>query len=241
MIPFEKTRRSPRFVNCRAKKRSRASSAARRGKPWNEVFAASTSTASVSTWTIQYMKPAEEPDGKTPRASCESTDGVPDSAGNACMCTASHDTPRNIAIAIVPRTKSVAAAFRPCGRRNALTPFAIASTPVSAVEPEANARRTTKAVTAPVPAAIGWGTTAWGQLDTAQRVTPVPTRSRIDTTNPYVGSAKSTPASFTPRRLANVISTTQESESASSWPRRLETADVSASTPAATETATVRT
>ena len=35
------------------------------------------------------------------------------------------------------------AAFTPCGRRNALTPFAIASTPVSAVEPDAKARRTT--------------------------------------------------------------------------------------------------
>ena len=40
----------------------------------------------------------------------------------------------------------------PCGCRNALTPFAIASTPVSAVEPDANARSTTKSVTAPVPA-----------------------------------------------------------------------------------------
>ena len=76
-IPFEKTRRSPRFVNWRAKKRSRASSAARRGKPWYEVFAASTSTASVSTWMAQYMKPTPDEDGKTPRAISESTDGVP--------------------------------------------------------------------------------------------------------------------------------------------------------------------
>ena len=44
---------------------------------------------------------------------------------------------------------SVRAALRACGRRNALTPLAIASTPVSAVEPEANARRRTKSPIAP--------------------------------------------------------------------------------------------
>ena len=52
-------------------------------------------------------------------------------------------------IAITPSTSSVAAALRPCGRRNALTPFAIASTPVSAVEPDENARSTTKSETVP--------------------------------------------------------------------------------------------
>ena len=83
------------------------------------------------------------------RAICDRTDGVPDSVGSACMCTASHDTPRNIAIATTPSTSIVFAAFLPCGRRNALTPFAIASTPVSAVEPDENARSTTKSVTAP--------------------------------------------------------------------------------------------
>ena len=157
MIPFENTSRSPRFVNWRAKNRSRASSAANRGKPWNDVFAARTSTASVRIWTAQYMKPLHVPAGKTPRASCDSTDGVPESAGSACMCTASHETPTNIAIAITPSVASVVAAFRPCGRRNAFTPFAIASTPVSAVEPDANARRTTNSVTAPVPAASDAG------------------------------------------------------------------------------------
>src|SRR5689334_23958491 len=75
MIPLEKTSRSPRFVNWRAKKRSRASSAARRGNPWYDVLAASTRTASVSVCTTQYMKPSEEDDGKTARAISESTDG----------------------------------------------------------------------------------------------------------------------------------------------------------------------
>ena len=50
-IPFENTSRSPRFVNCCGAKRSRASSAERRGKPWNDVFAARISTSSVRPWT----------------------------------------------------------------------------------------------------------------------------------------------------------------------------------------------
>ena len=63
-------------------------------------------------------------------------------------------------IARTPRMPSVRAAFRDCGRRNALTPFAIASTPVSAVEPEAKARSSTKSPIVPTPTVIGWGATA---------------------------------------------------------------------------------
>src|SRR4029079_11084290 len=99
-------------------------------------------------------------DGKTARAISESTDGVPVLVGRAWTCTASHETPTNIAIAIVPRTRNVVPAFLPCGLRNALTPFAIASTPVSAVEPDANARSTTNAVMAPTPLESGCGTVA---------------------------------------------------------------------------------
>ena len=40
---------------------------------------------------------------------------------------------------IAPISSSVDAAFFDCGRRNACTPSAIASTPVSAVAPEENA------------------------------------------------------------------------------------------------------
>ena len=43
---------------------------------------------------------------------------------------------------------SVAAAFLACGRRNACTPSATASTPVSADAPEENARRSRNSVTA---------------------------------------------------------------------------------------------
>ncbi len=44
---------------------------------------------------------------------------------------------------------SVPAALRLLGSRNAGTPFEMASTPVSAVHPEANARSTRKTPTAP--------------------------------------------------------------------------------------------
>ena len=43
-----------------------------------------------------------------------------------------------------PMMASVVAAFRDCGYLNAGTPFEIASTPVSAVVPAANARKTRK-------------------------------------------------------------------------------------------------
>src|SRR5205085_7797712 len=59
-IPFEKTSLSPRFANCRGKNRSRARRAASRGKPWNDVFAASTRIAKVDTWTTQNMNRSEE-------------------------------------------------------------------------------------------------------------------------------------------------------------------------------------
>src|SRR5881397_2058404 len=103
-----------------------------------------------------------KPPWNTARATCETTESV--ELGRACTCTARYETPTNNVIAITPSVASVDAAFRPCGRRNALTPFAIASTPVRAVEPDENARRMTNVVTTPVPAAIGCGATACGQL-----------------------------------------------------------------------------
>ena len=49
-------------------------------------------------------------------------------------------TPANIVTAMPPISASVVAAFFDFGLRNAGTPLLIASTPVSAVQPEANAR-----------------------------------------------------------------------------------------------------
>ncbi len=52
-------------------------------------------------------------------------------------------------IEITPMASSVCAAFFACGRRNAGTPSEMASTPVSAVAPDENARRRTHRLTDP--------------------------------------------------------------------------------------------
>src|SRR5947207_13821313 len=126
------------------------------------------------------MKLPAEPAGNVARAICETTDAV--ALGRACSLTARYETPRKSTMAMPPRTARVVAAFLPCGRRKALTPFAIASTPVSAVEPEENARSTTNAVTAPVPAASGCGTTACGHDPVAHFAQPTPSRQKIEPT-----------------------------------------------------------
>src|SRR4051812_45433918 len=104
------------------------------------------------------MNPPNVPGWKTLRAICDTTDDV--ALGSAWTWTARNESPMNIVIVRAPRTPSVLDAFFPCGTRNALTPFAIASTPVRAVEPDEKARRRTKRVIAPVPAGRALGTTA---------------------------------------------------------------------------------
>ena len=144
-------------------------------------------------------------------------------------------------IAISPRTPSVVAAFRPFGGRNALTPFEIASTPVSATAPLAKARTRRNTVTVPAPAATGFGTVACGQAPVAHFQTPVPTSTYMAATNAYVGSAKAIPDSRTPRRLTTVSRTTNARHSPTVCGASAGAAEVSASTPAATDTATVST
>ena len=144
-------------------------------------------------------------------------------------------------MAIAPIATSVSAAFRPLGRRNAPTPFEIASTPVSAADPDAKACRMTSTPTTAVPAASGFGTSACGHAPSRHWPTPVPIMTNMTATNPYVGIAKSTPDSRTPRRLTTVSSTTNASDSPTLCGSSEGAADVSASTPAVTDTATVRT
>ncbi len=113
------------------------------GSPGSDVFAASTRIAKVKIWTTQYMNDAALPAGER-RPSDLGEHGSRSSSARACMCTASHETPRKRLIAIVPRTASVRAAFADWGRLNALTPLAIASTPVNADAPDEKARSSTK-------------------------------------------------------------------------------------------------
>src|SRR5450756_2305813 len=54
MMPFEKTRRSPRFWNCRGTKPSRARMDESRGKSAKLVWAATTKMAIVAIWRAKY-------------------------------------------------------------------------------------------------------------------------------------------------------------------------------------------
>ena len=89
------------------------------------------------------MNPPNVPGGKTVRAICETTESV--ELGIACTCTARYETPRNIAIASAAEHAERLRGVLPLRMPEALTPFAIASTPVSAVDPDENARSRTKA------------------------------------------------------------------------------------------------
>src|SRR6266508_3264829 len=96
--------------------------------------------------------------GNTARAISETSETL--SLGRAPILTVKYETPRKSVIEITPRITSVCAAFRPLGWRKAPTPFEIASTPVRATAPEANARTTTNRRTAQKPAVTGTGTVA---------------------------------------------------------------------------------
>src|SRR5262249_61553103 len=133
------------------------------------------------------MNDVHDESGKVARASSETTET--ELLGRACICTARYETPMNSVIAIEPMISSVRAAFLPGGGLNALTPFEIDSTPVSAAAPDPNARSTTKTVTAPAPAARGSGTCACGQLPVAHFETPVPLIKSIAATIPHDGPA----------------------------------------------------
>ena len=61
-------------------------------------------------------------------------------------------TPISIVTEMVPSSSSVVAAFLLLGFWNAGTPFEIASTPVSAAQPEENARASKATMTKPVKA-----------------------------------------------------------------------------------------
>ena len=61
--------------------------------------------------------------------------------------------PANIVIESAPMITNVVAALRLFGSSNAGTPFETASTPVSAVQPDANARRNKKTTNTPLVSA----------------------------------------------------------------------------------------
>ncbi len=67
------------------------------------------------------------------------TVGVPETNGTAWTLAAKIDRPRNMIPSSVPMTTRVSRAFFQAGTLNAGTPLEIASTPVTAAPPDANA------------------------------------------------------------------------------------------------------
>ena len=77
------------------------------------------------------------------------TDLLSSATGTTCSREARNDTARNDDPRIRPIQTRVIWALRHSGLRNAGTPFEIASTPVTAAPPDANARSKMNTVTAP--------------------------------------------------------------------------------------------
>jgi hypothetical protein len=180
-IPFENTRRSPRFLNCEGMNRSRARMADRRGKSWYEVFAARIRIPAVRPWSRKNgsVRP------KTVSPIWESTDreAAISSFTRTCRRTDMIVMPRNIVTVMKPMAPSVVAALRDCGRRNACTPLEMASTPVRAVAPEENARRIRNRLSAPVASRWRSAVSASGQ-PARHRMKPVASITKIMATNP---------------------------------------------------------
>ena len=151
-IPLLNTSLSPRVCSWRGMNRSCARTEPSSGKPLNAVFAARISTSAVAAW--MKKKPIEPSPPNVAAAICAMTvrcgsvsqfgealevAGVLDvlDVGRAAPARSRR---RTSSAAMPPISASVVAAFRLFGGLNAGTPLAIASTPVSAVQPEANAR-----------------------------------------------------------------------------------------------------
>jgi hypothetical protein len=71
-----------------------------------------------------------------------------------CEAIASAVLPANIVVASTPMIRRVAAALRLWGGSNPGIPFDTASTPVSAVQPDAKARKTRKTARSPPVSAV---------------------------------------------------------------------------------------
>jgi hypothetical protein len=113
------------------------------------------------------------------------------------------------------------------------------------VQPCANARSASSSAAAPAAECTGLmpkeADSATGRPPASTRQPPQPIITRTTVMNPYVGTAKTVPDSLTPRRFITVSTATKPSEIPVAAGRSGRKAEVIASTPAATETATVST
>src|ERR1700742_1217375 len=147
-------------------------------------------------------------------------------AGSSTIWTpvslASKMMPINRLTAIVPSSSSVVAALRDLGFRNAGTPLLIASTPVSAAQPDENDRSTRNENPNPTRLlldATRWKCelSAWMLPPAAERIRPQTTMPNTPTMKPYVGIANAAPDSLMPRRLATVSSAITARQNSGVW------------------------
>ena len=124
-------------------------------------------------------------------------------------------------------------ARRARGSRNCGTELAIASTPVSAEQPDAKDLSTSSTPTVSVACGMvrGIGTAGWA------RSRPTPITRKIAAMNAMVGTMKIRADSATPHRFTAVIRASTARQSQTRAPYSAGNAAVSASTPAETPTA----
>ena len=120
-----------------------------------------------------------------------------------------------------------------------------ASTPVNAVQPEANARSTSPTSSSPPTPCSAWipidADSATGARPVAAWKNPSASIAKTHATKPYVGIANTLPDSLMPRRFISASTATRPSDRLTAYGARDGTAETMLATPAATDTATVRT
>ncbi len=152
--------------------------------------------------------------------------------------------PMNSTARMPAMTMIVVAAFLASGGLNAGTPVAMASVPVRATAPDANARSRSTTPTAWAVTVVlstisgGGGWPPWPRIRI--RYAPMPIIVRAPNRNRYVGTAKMLPASRTPRRFATVIRPMASTPISTRIGSRPGTAETSCSTADDVETAAVR-
>ena len=154
-----------------------------------------------------------------------------------------------IVIAISASISSVVAALRLLGLRKAGTPLEIASTPVSAAQPDENARASMNisATVVSSPSHPGDASicsealSTCGSWSVASRNMPHTHMVRMAAMNTYVGNAKKAPDSRMPRRFIAISTTTRTIANVASWPLRVGSAAAAYWAPEEIDTATVMT
>ena len=176
---------------------------------------------------------------KVARPTWESTDSVAD--GRAPAVVARKEIPRKTKPRITAIITIVAWAFFHSGGLNAGVPFEMASVPVIALHPSANARIRRSRLMDSTGTWIGTTPVTSGGWPRAVRTTPTATRITTLTTKMYVGRAKTVPLSRMPRRFTVITRRIAATINGTVKGCRRGNADARLKTPLDTLTATVRT